>query len=58
MAASIRRVSAASDLLLASNATLPLERTVVTSVKPAASKHRLKFAIFAFVGITPRSRAT
>jgi hypothetical protein len=39
------------------NATLPLASTVLTSVKPAASKQRLSSDIFAFIGLTPRRKA-
>jgi hypothetical protein len=34
--------------------TLPLERSVRTSVKPAASTARFSSGIFAFIGLTPR----
>src|SRR5882672_8714654 len=39
------------------NTTLPLERTVFTSAKPAASKHFFSSGIFAFIGLTPRRNA-
>ena len=40
------------------NATLPLDSKVFTSVKPAASNARLSSGILAFIGLTPRRRAT
>ena len=58
MAASAALATAASDLARASKATLPLERSVRTSVKPAFSKARFSSGIFAFVGVTPRRKAT
>jgi len=42
---------------LALKTTLPLERTVATSVKPARSKERFTAGIFAFIGLTPRRNA-
>jgi hypothetical protein len=42
----------------ASNTTLPLESTVFTPVKPAASKQRFSSGILAFMGLTPRRKAT
>lgn len=57
IAASACCSSAASAAREALNTTLPLERTVFTSVKPAASKAARSSAILAFMGITPRSRA-
>ncbi len=44
--------------LRASKTTLPLERTVTTLAKPAASKLRRRSAMRAFIGLTPRRNAT
>ena len=38
--------------------TLPLESTVFTLVKPAFSNAFFNSGIFAFIGLTPRSKAT
>jgi hypothetical protein len=57
MAASALRSSAAGEPVRASKTTFPLERTVPTSAKPAASKLALSSAILAFVGMTPRRKA-
>ncbi len=57
IAASAFRSSVASELLLASNTTLPLPSTVFTSVNPAASNAALRAGILQFVGITPRRNA-
>src|SRR2546426_12421550 len=57
MAASAFCCNAWSEELRASNTTLPLPRTVFTSVKPAASNASFKADILAFIGITPRSNA-
>src|SRR2546421_12508021 len=53
--------SRASDVSAAADAvktTFPLDRTVLTSSKPCCSKHRLSSAIFTFIGLTPRRKAT
>ena len=42
----------------ASNATLPLDRSVRTLLKPASSKLRLSSGILQFIGLTPRRKAT
>jgi hypothetical protein len=57
IAASALRSSDAADAARASKRTFPLERRVLTSVKPAASKLARSSGIFAFVGITPRRKA-
>ena len=57
IAASILFWSAASDDAPALKTTLPLERSVFTSRKPAASKHFFTSGIFAFIGLTPRRNA-
>ena len=57
IAASTLRSSDASDEARALKTTLPLKRTVFTSVKPAASKHLFSSGIFAFIGLTPRRNA-
>ena len=57
MAASARRSSAASEAADALNRTLPLERTVFTSVNRADSKAFFSSGIFAFIGLTPRRSA-
>src|SRR5712664_4642262 len=57
IAVSALRSSDASDDARALNTTLPLERTVFTSAKPAASKHFFSSGIFAFIGLTPRRNA-
>ena len=57
MAASALRSSDASEAARALNTTLPLERMVLTSVKPAAAKHCFSSGIFAFIGLTPRRKA-
>src|SRR5947207_9698592 len=57
IAVSARRSSVSSDAARAVNATLPLDSTVLTSVKPADSNAALRSGIFAFIGITPRSNA-
>ena len=49
-----RDTPAAAEAL---NTTLPLERTVITSVKPAASKARFSSGILAFMGLTARRNA-
>src|SRR5690606_4382961 len=41
-----------------SKATLPLDKTVLTSPKPADSRHSLSTCILRFVGLTPRRKAT
>jgi len=48
----------ASERDAVSNATLPLASTVLTVVNPARSNARFSSGIFAFVGITPRKKAT
>src|SRR5205823_4034307 len=57
IAASALRSSAGADDAPALKTMLPLERTVVTSAKPAASKHRFSSGIFAFMGLTPLRNA-
>jgi hypothetical protein len=57
IAASTLRSSDTSDDARALNTTLPLESSVFTSVKPAASKHLFSSGIFAFIGLTPRRNA-
>lgn len=42
----------------ASKTTLPLASTVRTALKPAASKQARSSGIFAFMGLTPRRKAT
>lgn len=57
MAASALRSSEAGEAARASNTTLPLDSTVFTAPKPAASKLRCRAGIFAFIGLTPRRNA-
>ena len=57
IAVSTLRSSDASEDARALKTTLPLERTVFTSVKPPASKHLFRSDIFAFIGLTPRRNA-
>src|ERR671924_1497970 len=57
IAASAFFCSDASDAFAALNTTLPLERTVFTSEKPAASKACCSSGIFAFMGMTPLRKA-
>jgi hypothetical protein len=57
MAATAFRSSAASLAGPAEKSTFPLERTVRTSSKPAASKAARRSGIRAFTGLTPRRRA-
>ena len=42
----------------AEKATLPLDRRVLTSLKPAASKQRFNSGILQFMGLTPLRKAT
>ena len=58
MAASALSARTVSELSRALKTTLPLESTVLTSLKPALAKHCFSSGIFAFIGLTPRSRAT
>ena len=58
MAASALRSSVARAMARELNATFPLDSSVFTSVKPALSKQRLSSGIFAFIGLTPRRKAT
>ena len=57
IAASALRASASGVAARALETTLPLESTVRTSVKPAASNARSSSGIFAFIGLTPRRNA-
>ena len=56
-AASIFICNALSVAARAPNTTFPLDSSVFTSVKPAASNAFFTSGIFAFVGITPRRNA-
>jgi hypothetical protein len=58
IAASALRSSVLAAAARALNTTLPLARTVLTPVKPAASKQRFSSGILAFIGLTPRRKAT
>jgi len=57
MAASARRISVAASPTLASKATLPLPRMVLTAPNPAASKLRLRSGMVTYIGLTPRKNA-
>jgi hypothetical protein len=57
IAASALRSIAPAAAARVLNTTLPLDSTVFTSVKPAASKQRFSSGIFAFIGLTPRRKA-
>jgi hypothetical protein len=58
IALSARRSSTAGDAGRASKATFPLDSSVRTSVKPAASKQAFSAGMLAFIGLTPRRKAT
>jgi hypothetical protein len=57
MAASAFRWSVASEAAEAVKTRLPLESSVLTSVKPAASNAFFRSGILAFVGMMPRRKA-
>jgi hypothetical protein len=58
MAFSARRSSASDDDARVLKATLPLDKMVRTSEKPALSKQCFNAGILAFIGLTPRRKAT
>ena len=57
IAVSAFRWRADADVRGASKTTLPLERTVFTSLKPAVSNACFRAGILAFIGLTPRRKA-
>ena len=58
IAFSQRRSNTANEAGRASNTTLPLDSSVRTPEKPAASKQAFSSGMRAFIGLTPRRKAT